>query len=203
MAEQIETTRRVAAACQPGEAWEYGHSTDVLGRVVEIVVGRRSAKSLRERIFAPLGMADTAFYTPPVEARPARGAHSYRRSEGRGSRHRGFHRAAGFRNGRDGPSLDDRRLCALSRDARRRRRARRRAHSRAAHDRLYGDRPSRPEVVRRIPLSAARARLRPRLRGAHRRRASRRRPAASASFSGAASRAPRSGSRRATRCSRS
>ena len=53
---------------QPGEAWEYGVSTDVLGRIVEIVDGRIvSASALRARIFDPLGMADTAFYTPDAK----------------------------------------------------------------------------------------------------------------------------------------
>ena len=50
---------------QPGEAWEYGHSTDVLGRVLEIVDGKSLGALLKERIFDPLGMVDTAFYTPP------------------------------------------------------------------------------------------------------------------------------------------
>jgi CubicO group peptidase (beta-lactamase class C family) len=50
---------------QPGEVWEYGHSTDVLGRVVEVIAGMSLGRLLQERIFAPLGMVDTAFYTPP------------------------------------------------------------------------------------------------------------------------------------------
>ena len=50
---------------QPGEVWEYGHSTDVLGRVIEVIAGMSLARLLQERVFAPLGMVDTAFYTPP------------------------------------------------------------------------------------------------------------------------------------------
>ena len=50
---------------QPGTAWEYGLSTDVLGRVVEIVAGAPLGDVLTRRIFAPLGMGDTAFFTPP------------------------------------------------------------------------------------------------------------------------------------------
>jgi len=46
----------------PGERWEYGVSTDVLGRVVEIVSGKTLGEFLNERIFTPLGMTDTAFY---------------------------------------------------------------------------------------------------------------------------------------------
>ena len=57
---------------QPGEAWEYSTSTDVLGRIVEIVEGARLSDVLRARIFGPLGMTDTAFFTP--EANLARRA---------------------------------------------------------------------------------------------------------------------------------
>ncbi len=46
---------------QPGTAWEYGPSTDVLGLVVERVTGQRLSAFLAERLFAPLGMADTVF----------------------------------------------------------------------------------------------------------------------------------------------
>ncbi len=46
----------------PGDRWEYGVSTDVLGRVVEIVSGKTLGEFLNERIFTPLGMTDTAFH---------------------------------------------------------------------------------------------------------------------------------------------
>ena len=55
---------------QPGEVWEYSHSTDVLGRIVEIVAGGTLGQILRERVFLPLAMDDTAFFTP--EAKLAR-----------------------------------------------------------------------------------------------------------------------------------
>jgi CubicO group peptidase (beta-lactamase class C family) len=48
----------------PGERWEYGVSTDVLGRVVEVVSGKTLGEFLNERIFMPLGMTDTGFYVP-------------------------------------------------------------------------------------------------------------------------------------------
>ena len=47
---------------QPGAAWNYGHSTDVLGRIVELVSGRTLGSFLHERILAPLGMHETAFF---------------------------------------------------------------------------------------------------------------------------------------------
>jgi CubicO group peptidase (beta-lactamase class C family) len=47
---------------QPGSEWNYGVSTDVLGRVVEVASGQSLDAFMAERIFGPLGMTDTAFY---------------------------------------------------------------------------------------------------------------------------------------------
>jgi CubicO group peptidase (beta-lactamase class C family) len=66
-AEQIERLAALPLLRQPGEVWEYGLSTDVLGRALEVVSGRRLGEFLAERIFAPLGMVDTAFHTPPAK----------------------------------------------------------------------------------------------------------------------------------------
>jgi CubicO group peptidase (beta-lactamase class C family) len=49
---------------EPGTTWEYGHSTDVLGRVVEVVSGKPLDQYVSERILVPLGMSDTAFQVP-------------------------------------------------------------------------------------------------------------------------------------------
>jgi CubicO group peptidase (beta-lactamase class C family) len=46
---------------EPGTTWEYSMSTDVLGRVVEVVSGKSLAQFFAERITGPLGMTDTAF----------------------------------------------------------------------------------------------------------------------------------------------
>ncbi len=46
---------------EPGTTWEYSMSTDVLGRVVEVVSGQGLAEFFAARITGPLGMADTAF----------------------------------------------------------------------------------------------------------------------------------------------
>ena len=48
----------------PGTAWNYGHSTDVLGRIVEIISGQPIDQFFEDNIFAPLGMRDTGFYVP-------------------------------------------------------------------------------------------------------------------------------------------
>lgn len=48
----------------PGEAWEYGFSTDVLGLVTQAVGGASLGTVMRERIFAPLGMNETGYVLP-------------------------------------------------------------------------------------------------------------------------------------------
>jgi CubicO group peptidase (beta-lactamase class C family) len=50
---------------QPGSAFLYGPSTDVLGRVMEVITGKNLEVFFRERIFGPLGMNDTSFVVPP------------------------------------------------------------------------------------------------------------------------------------------
>lgn len=55
-------------AFQPGTEWLYGHSTDVLGRVVEVVSGMSLDEFFRTRIFEPLGMHET-WFSVPDEAR--------------------------------------------------------------------------------------------------------------------------------------
>lgn len=48
----------------PGDRWEYGRATDVVGRLVEVMSGQSLNKFLQERIFDPLKMVDTHFYLP-------------------------------------------------------------------------------------------------------------------------------------------
>ncbi|HEY0302747.1 MAG TPA: serine hydrolase domain-containing protein [Rhizomicrobium sp.] len=50
---------------QPGERFHYSHATDVLGFLVGRVAGMPFRDFLMQRIFGPLGMADTDFYIPP------------------------------------------------------------------------------------------------------------------------------------------
>ncbi len=63
-AEQVSRLATVPLLRQPGTAWEYSLSTDVLGRVIEAASGQRLGDFMAERIFKPLGMNDTAFYVP-------------------------------------------------------------------------------------------------------------------------------------------
>ena len=50
---------------QPGSAFVYGMSTDVLGYLVQVVSEQPFEQFLEQRIFKPLGMVDTAFWVPP------------------------------------------------------------------------------------------------------------------------------------------
>lgn len=50
---------------EPGTAWHYGHSTSVLGAVLEVAGGKTLDLVLEERIFEPLGMDETTFWVPP------------------------------------------------------------------------------------------------------------------------------------------
>ena len=53
---------KLPLAYQPGSTWDYSHSTDILGRVVEVVSGKSLYQFEKERILDPLGMKDTSFY---------------------------------------------------------------------------------------------------------------------------------------------
>ena len=60
--ELIDRLSKLPLAYQPGTTWDYSHSTDVLGRVVEVVSDRSLYQFEKERILDPLGMKDTSFY---------------------------------------------------------------------------------------------------------------------------------------------
>src|SRR5271169_4402803 len=65
----VERIAKLPLAEQPGTLWDYGHSTDVLGRVIEIVSGKSLFQFEKERLLDPLGMRDTAFYlSDPAKA---------------------------------------------------------------------------------------------------------------------------------------
>lgn len=49
--------------CQPGAEWNYSRSTDILGRVIEVVSGKTLSAFLSERILSPLQMNETGFHT--------------------------------------------------------------------------------------------------------------------------------------------
>jgi len=63
--EFIERLAKLPLVQQPGEAFQYGMNTDVLGYLVQVVSGQPFEVYLRERVFGPLGMKDTDFDVPP------------------------------------------------------------------------------------------------------------------------------------------
>lgn len=63
-ATMVERLAGVPLKHQPGTRFEYSVSSDVLGRVVEVVSGKTLDVVFEERIFAPLGMVDTGFTVP-------------------------------------------------------------------------------------------------------------------------------------------
>ena len=67
-AEFAERIARLPLAEQPGTLWDYGHSTDVLGRVIEVVSGQSLYQFEKTNLLDPLGMTTTKFFlTDPAE----------------------------------------------------------------------------------------------------------------------------------------
>ena len=61
----IEQLSTLPLEFSPGTAWNYSVSIDVMGYLVQKLSGMSFGEFLRTRLFEPLGMVDTAFYTPP------------------------------------------------------------------------------------------------------------------------------------------
>jgi CubicO group peptidase (beta-lactamase class C family) len=67
-AELVTRISKVPLKYEPGTTWWYSHSTDVLGRLIEVVSGMTLAEFFEKRISKPLGMTDTAFQVAPGKA---------------------------------------------------------------------------------------------------------------------------------------
>src|SRR5262249_55042602 len=66
--EFAERIAKLPLSRQPGTLWRYGHSTDILGRVIEVISGQTLYDFMKQRIFDPLGMTSTKFVlTTPAE----------------------------------------------------------------------------------------------------------------------------------------
>ncbi|TDR94701.1 serine hydrolase domain-containing protein [Enterovirga rhinocerotis] len=74
-AEQAALLASLPLACQPGERFVYGRSTDVLGHVIEVITGEPIAEHLRARVLWPLGMMETGFHVPADFAHRIAGGH--------------------------------------------------------------------------------------------------------------------------------
>ncbi len=55
---------------QPGTTWDYSHSTDILGRVVEIITKKSLLEAEKERVLGPLNLKDTSFYVTDAAKQP-------------------------------------------------------------------------------------------------------------------------------------
>jgi CubicO group peptidase (beta-lactamase class C family) len=67
LAEFAERIAKLPLHNQPGALWQYGHSTDVLARIMEIVSGKSLIEVEREKLLDPLGMKDTGFFVTDPE----------------------------------------------------------------------------------------------------------------------------------------
>src|ERR1700744_6334296 len=67
-AEHAAMVAELPLVCQPGAEWNYSRSTDILGRIIEVVSGKTLGAFLTERILAPLQMAETGFHTGEANA---------------------------------------------------------------------------------------------------------------------------------------
>ncbi|MEZ5938219.1 MAG: serine hydrolase domain-containing protein [Hyphomonadaceae bacterium] len=59
-----EVVAKLPLVAEPGTAWNYSHSTDVLGAVIEVATGQSLDVAVKERVTGPLGMTDTDFFQP-------------------------------------------------------------------------------------------------------------------------------------------
>ncbi len=64
----VKRLAKLPLASQPGEGFDYGYGTDVLGYLVEVISGQPLDKFIEERICRPLALKDTCFYLPKEKA---------------------------------------------------------------------------------------------------------------------------------------
>ena len=68
-AEFAERIAKLPLHDHPGTLWQYGHSTDVLGRIMEVTSGKSLFAVEKEKLFGPLGMNSTSFYVTDMQKR--------------------------------------------------------------------------------------------------------------------------------------
>lgn len=67
LAEFAERIAKLPLHNQPGALWQYGHSTDILARVMEVASGKSLLALEKEKLLGPLGMKDTSFFVTDPE----------------------------------------------------------------------------------------------------------------------------------------
>ncbi len=138
---------QIPLAFQPGTAWQYGLSADIMGAVIEVVTGKRFGDFLREEIFEPLGMKDTGFWVPPEKQK--RLAAVYEETSQGLLRYKKprlailpqYDREPAFQSGGRRSGVHHRGLCQICRDAFRERSVGGDADSIPAHGSVYGQQP--------------------------------------------------------------
>jgi CubicO group peptidase (beta-lactamase class C family) len=70
LAEFSQRLAKLPLAYQPGTTWDYSQSTDILGRVIEVVSGQSLYQFEKARLLDPLGMKDTTYYVPEPARQP-------------------------------------------------------------------------------------------------------------------------------------
>ena len=171
-AEFVARLAKLPLVYQPGTTWDYSQATDVLGRVVEVVVGKPLSVAFREMLFDPLGMTDTSFYVTDSTKHP-RIAEPFAndRSIGAGAELNDPRVARNYESGGGGLHVHGQGLCALRRDAGQRRRGRRQTLSEPQDGGLHDLRPhGRYHQARPLRPGWARLQVRPWICGAQRRR---------------------------------
>jgi len=86
----VERLAEVPLLHHPGECFHYGYSTDVLGRVVEVISGCRLEECLRDRILTPLAMSSTCFAVPLGSAQRLLPLHRLHGRRGKGRAQHAF-----------------------------------------------------------------------------------------------------------------
>ncbi len=69
-AEFADRIAKMPLAYQPGTTWDYSHSIDILGSIIEAVSGKSLLEYEKQRLLMPLGMNDTAFYVTEASKQP-------------------------------------------------------------------------------------------------------------------------------------
>lgn len=69
-AEFVDRLAKLPLVYHPGTTWDYSQSTDVLGRVIEVVTGKSLYAALKDMLLDPLGMTDTSFYVTDPAKQP-------------------------------------------------------------------------------------------------------------------------------------
>ncbi len=87
LAEGVRRIARLPLLFQPGTRWGYGVSTDVLGRVLEVVAGKPLDEVIAERVLAPLRMTDTTWWVEPERAHRLAGLYAPHPVTGHAVRH--------------------------------------------------------------------------------------------------------------------